>query len=207
MRGGAAAGLIIVGLLLAEPALGQDARVRARQHFEEGRKLYQVGEYAAALGRFKQAFLLKEDPVFIFNIAQCHRQLGDSKLAVTFYRRYLGADPTASNRAQVEKLIAELERARPAAPDGTAAPPPPAPAPALRPAPPPADPASATAVLLATPPPPASVDEPIYGRWWFWTGVAAVVAGGIVGTVLLTRGTTSAGCSRGVTHCAPLPGS
>ena len=37
-----------------------------------------------------------EDPVFLYNIAQCHRLLGENAEAVRFYRRYLEAAPAAS---------------------------------------------------------------------------------------------------------------
>jgi hypothetical protein len=53
-----------------------------------------------------------------------------------------------------------------------------------------------TAIPIETPPlppetppdtPPDEKDEgtPIYKTWWFWTGIGAVVAGGVVATVLL----------------------
>src|SRR5204863_8107463 len=92
-----------------DSSLPQDDPARAMAHFRLGNRFYQVSDYRAALSEFKQAFLLKEDPVLLFNIAQCHRQLGESKEALTFYRRYLAGVPEASNRQQVERLIADLE--------------------------------------------------------------------------------------------------
>jgi tetratricopeptide (TPR) repeat protein len=197
---GAAAVAVMIGVLLAGPARAEDARSRALAHFEAGRKLYQVGDYAPALVEFKRAFLLKEDPVFIFNIAQCHRRLGDTEQAITFYRRYLGTNPPAANRQQVEKLIADLERQRPAVP---ASPPPAPPEVARAPVLTPSTPAPAAAVFAQ--PPAAAREEPaIYTRWWFWTGLVAV-AGGAAAAVILTRHPASPGCSAGVDYCATLP--
>jgi tetratricopeptide (TPR) repeat protein len=189
---GVAAVAVIVGVLLAGPARAEDARGKALAHFEQGRKLYQVGEYAAALAEFKRAFLLKEDPVFIFNIAQCHRRLGDPAQAITFYWRYLGTNPPAANRQQVEKLIASLERPRSEAPPPA---PPPEPAPLVAPAP---------VAAVVAPPLPARDEQPVYTRWWFWTGVV-VVAGGVAGALLLTRHPGAPGCSAGVDFCSTLP--
>jgi hypothetical protein len=63
-----------------------------------------------------------------------------------------------------------------------AAPPPPA-------APPqPVAPPNPVATALATAPPPAPDNQsPIYRRWWFWTGAAAIVAGGVTTALILSR--------------------
>ena len=37
--------------------------------------------------------LAKPDPAFLYNIGQCHRQLGDLEQAATLYRRFLTAAP------------------------------------------------------------------------------------------------------------------
>jgi Tetratricopeptide repeat len=48
-------------------------------------------------------------PAFLFNIAQCHRQLGNKQEAIKFYRSYLRKVPDAPNAEEVRKLIASLE--------------------------------------------------------------------------------------------------
>ena len=90
-------------------ACAQDDLTAAKAHFSKGTRLYEVGEYYQALGEFKAAHLAKPDPAFLFNIAQCHRQLGDLEQAVTMYKRFLAASPGAGNRAEVEKRVAEME--------------------------------------------------------------------------------------------------
>ena len=63
-------------------------------------------------------------------------------------------------------------------------------APPTEPPPPPAAtrPRSVRTDIVAPPPedPRPSHVTPITGRWWFWTGLAAVLAGGIVAVVLVT---------------------
>jgi Tetratricopeptide repeat len=81
----------------------------AEAHYKKGRSLYNVSEYRAALDEFKQAYVLHEDPALLYNIAQCHRQLGDNHDAVTFYKRFLNESPHAPNRKEIERLIGELE--------------------------------------------------------------------------------------------------
>jgi tetratricopeptide (TPR) repeat protein len=67
----------------------------------------------------------------------------------------------------------------------SSAPPPPA-GPVATPVPPPVD---TTANLTSPPvtPEPASAEQPIYKKWWFWTGVGAVVVAGTVTAIMLTR--------------------
>ncbi|HTA20199.1 MAG TPA: hypothetical protein VK989_12960, partial [Polyangia bacterium] len=49
-------------------------------------------------------------------------------------------------------------------------------------------PAAPSTVLVTSPAPVAQpAHRPVWRRWWFWTGVAAVVAGGAVATYVLTR--------------------
>ncbi len=88
-----------------------DKKSEAREFFTEGSKQYDLGEYAAALKAFKAAYLKVEDPSLLFNIAQAHRQLNEKAEAIKFYRTYLSKLPGTQSRAQVEKVIAELDAA------------------------------------------------------------------------------------------------
>ena len=173
-------------------AAGEAARLReAREHYEQAVAHYNLDELAPALAEFREAYRLKPDPSFLFNIAQCHRKLGDTDAALDFYRKYLRSLPDAPNRPDVERMIADLRARQAAAPatDATAvaaapptAPPPapaaPAPLPSVRPAPPPD-------AMLASPGPAAPA--PVYKRWWFWTALGAVVAGAVITGVALSR--------------------
>ena len=93
------------------PAAAQvgDDVAAARMHYSKAIRLYEVGEYRDALAEFKAAHVAKPDSAFLYNIAQCHRQLGDLDQALVMYKRYLVATPKAANRAEVEKRISDLE--------------------------------------------------------------------------------------------------
>jgi tetratricopeptide (TPR) repeat protein len=96
--------------LVTAPARA-DNKAEAREYFTQAAKYYDLNEYAQALAAFKNAYLKYEDPGFLFNIAQCHRQLNQKSEAIKFYRTYLRKVPSSPKRASVERLIAELETA------------------------------------------------------------------------------------------------
>jgi tetratricopeptide (TPR) repeat protein len=72
--------------------------------------LYNLGRFSEALAEYEAAYLAVQDPPFLFNIAQCHRKMGNNKEALDSYRSYLRVAPAAPNRAEVQKRISELER-------------------------------------------------------------------------------------------------
>ncbi len=212
----------LAACLAAGPAhSASDARTeKAREHYLQADAFYKLDRYASALQEYEQAYLAKPDPSFLYNIAQCHRLMGDKAEALKFYRRYLKDAPNAANREVAEKHIKDLETALAAPPvappvtapaassapaAGAAAPPPPLgraapsmPAPVETVSPTAAPQRTGNALALAAPPPAASAeasggalaagpvpsreegDRPIYTKWWFWTGVGAVVAGGLI---------------------------
>jgi hypothetical protein len=213
----------------------QDPKQEAKARYTSGQSHYNLNEFKAALDEFKEAYRLYPDPVFLFNVAQCERQLGDFDEAIKFYRSYLRNKPKAPNRAEVLRRIDEMQAAanaskssgtppaRDEVPPKTAGdsvatdpppvvattpatPPPPTPTPTAAPEPEPKvspspvpsqsappSPLPPTRADLVTPAPPPAADESpsVLSRWWFWTGVAAVVATGVGSAVILSRGTGS----------------
>ena len=99
-------------LVSVRAASAADDPARARDSFDRGMTHYNVGEYRDALAQFKDAYFAKHDPVFLFNMGQCYRQLGEPESAVRQYRAYLRVMPGASNRADVERFIAQAEADR-----------------------------------------------------------------------------------------------
>jgi tetratricopeptide (TPR) repeat protein len=153
----------------------------AKSLYDSGMKHYNLAELDAALRDFKEAYRLKPDPAFLFNIAQCHRRLDDPATAATFYRSYLRESPEATNRAEVNQLLAEMDaavaakakakadaeaqareaeaqRAREAEQQRAAQ----------------ARPVEGSPAIVAAPPPPR---KPVYKKAWFW---GAVVGGAAV---------------------------
>jgi tetratricopeptide (TPR) repeat protein len=215
---------IVAGLAAALALLGSSTSARAADaptNDKEARRLFQraelnfnVGKFAEALTDYQSAYEAKPLPGFLFNIAQCYRNMGDLEKARFFFRRYLALDPRAPNKRRVEELIDEITKqleakqaeaaaappaatAPPAAaapgpdaavtpvtPVAEAAPPPPAPSP------PPATVSEAPMISVQAAPPPG--ERPVYKHWWFWLGAAVVVAGGATAAILLSRPETRA---------------
>lgn len=204
-----AVGVVVLAVLAAagDRARAADPRTEAaREHSRQGDAYYKLEKYTNAIGEYEQAYLSKPDPSFLFNIAQCHRLMGQSAEAVKFYRRFLNdAPPSSPSRAVAEKHIRDLEDAAKASatePPATT-PAPIAPLPPANPPPPtgvgattpvaleatnPTSPSIATPVVESRSPPASEDQKPFYYKWWFWTAVGAVVATGIVIGVVASAG-------------------
>ena len=180
--------LVLVTLLVcALPTVASADDVSGAKHFfETGSKHFDLGEFDEALRDFKEGYRLKEDPVFLFNIAQCQKALQLRPDAIRSYKTYLRRRPGAPNRADVELKIAALERDEAEAAARPKNEPKPE-APIAKPDPMP------VAVVVASRPQPT----PVYKKWWVWTIVGGVVAVGVgVGLgVGLTRNHGSVGNS------------
>jgi hypothetical protein len=81
----------------------------AKARYMSAQNHYNLNEFAEALTDFKEAYRLHPDPAFLFNIAQCERQIGDFDEAIKFYRSYLRNKPEATNAKEVQKKIDELK--------------------------------------------------------------------------------------------------
>src|SRR5688572_8188229 len=100
---------LAVGLGPVPAARADDAATRAaRHHFQKGEKLFALGRFDEALDQYEQAFEARPLPAFLFNIGQCHRNLGNFEQAIFSFRKYLRQLPDADNREAVEALIDEL---------------------------------------------------------------------------------------------------
>lgn len=100
---------VLTVLAFAAPASA--APKTARDYFSSATSHYNLSEWQAALDDFREAYRLKPDPAFLFNIAQCERQLGHYRDAANFYRAYRREGGTND----VERLIKEMDDAAAAA--------------------------------------------------------------------------------------------
>ena len=169
--------LVTAVLLASGVARAQSRTEKAREHYLQGDAYYKLDKYREALQEYEQAYIIKSDPSFLYNIAQCHRLMGDKVEALKFYRRYLKDAPDAPNRAVAEKHVKDLETALSRIPDSndepahagsstpsgghaaSASPPPLLPASPLSPEgpqSPPAGPTSGEKLALNAPPPPTA---------------------------------------------------
>lgn len=93
----------------ATDALSQTAKTL----YQSGLTDYNLGHYESALAAFDQAYRVRRDPAFLFNIGQCQRQLHRYEDAQRSYRAYLreSTELSADAREQAQKLVAEMQRA------------------------------------------------------------------------------------------------
>ena len=89
---------------VAAQAQPTDAQKReAKDLNEKATRLYEVGKYGEAIEEYQKVYLLVDDPVLLYNIAQSYRLWGKPEDSARFYRNYLRRAPNAPNRADVEK--------------------------------------------------------------------------------------------------------
>lgn len=160
--------LLVTLLAFVRVAHADDPAMRAaKRHYDRGEKLFALGKFDDALDEYQKAFDAKPLPGFLFNIGQCHRNLGNLDQAIFSYKKYLTLEPEADNKEKVEQLIAELEQKKAEADTNK------------------------FGLGNNQNPPPGGGGEPskpIYKKWWFWTGVGAVAVAGGVGTYLVLSG-------------------
>jgi tetratricopeptide (TPR) repeat protein len=87
----------------------EEAKGRAKVHFERGIAAYKEGRYKDAIDAFLDGHREFPSPVLSFNAARAYDKMGDSAGALRFYREYLRQSPDAADRAQVEPRVGELE--------------------------------------------------------------------------------------------------
>jgi hypothetical protein len=190
--------------LWAAPA--KQAVAKAKGNFERGRKLFEQGKFLEAIREFENGNTLAPRPLFVFNIAQAHRKLGEANGSVdeltaarTFYKRYLDQeDANAPERVDAVRYLVELESkltvATPA-PVVTLEPP----AAALTPSPEPVARTGPPAIIVR---PPEAVEEPgFFSRHPVVVALCAVAAVGIAtGTYFGVRARTT-GCAAASIGC------
>jgi outer membrane receptor protein involved in Fe transport len=98
-----------------------DARVEARRHFKTGMALIAEGQYDEGVAELLQAYSVRPHPSVLFNIAKACESSGRMADALSYYRRYLEANPP--DAADVLKLVERLEARLPRKPEPPSAPP------------------------------------------------------------------------------------
>lgn len=173
-------------LVASGVAWGQDFAAAGR-HFAAAQDAFGRGEYGKAAAEYQAAYKITGDPSLLFNIGESHERAGQRAQAVQSYQAYLQAQPTAPDRADVEKRLNLLLQEGGAAPAGRES----APAgreitPAQRGAPPSEGGATSLGKAVGAGVGAAPADSrPGKLRFAAWTtvaaGVALLTAGGVLG--------------------------
>lgn len=93
----------------AAPKRDDAAKARAQKHFERGVGAFKDQRFKDAVDAFLDAHREYPSPALSYNAARAYDKLLDAAGALRFYREYLRQSPEASDRANVEKRVGELE--------------------------------------------------------------------------------------------------
>ncbi len=165
----------------------KSAVAKARALFQQAQLAYSLGEFQKASDLYTEAYKLKPLPGFLFNIAQCYKQLGDYRQAAFAFGRFVDASKPGSpnladalvlrqemlqkaqakeeaeRKSKLEAATRRAEAERVAAKEGASA----------------ASPAN-----TGTGTEEIAQAKPWYKKWWVWTIVGAAVAGGAAGAAV-----------------------
>ena len=110
---------VALGAMVATvPAFGQsaDALKKAQASFDTAQGDYLQGKFDEAAQGFQEAYAARPFPQFLYNVGASYHMKGKKTSdvasygkAVEFYKRYLTEEPTAADKAKVEKAIGVLE--------------------------------------------------------------------------------------------------
>jgi tetratricopeptide (TPR) repeat protein len=101
--------MLLFVVATARVASADDAE--AKRHYERGMKSYNLQEFDVALREFKGAYVEHPDAAFLYNIAQCQRQLGQYEAAAKSYRAFLQQNPNVANADEVRHLAEQMDAA------------------------------------------------------------------------------------------------
>lgn len=83
----------------------------ARQLFEEGKQAFARGEMDVAIAKWEAGYAAKPTAEFQFNLAQAELKAERPDKAAEHLRKYLQEAPKATNRAEVESALKDIDAA------------------------------------------------------------------------------------------------
>jgi hypothetical protein len=203
------AALALGRLASAQPASpAPDDRAKAAEAaalYDEGKRHFDIGEYAQAIASWKQSYLRSSAPLLLFNIAQAYRLSGNCAQANRFYLNYRRVEKRPKNQAELDKAMARCAGVEPATGDASEPPAPPTAGTAASPpraAPAPASVTGSSAPGTAPAPPVGSSGRGlrITGIVTGAVGIAALAAGGLYAVAASQDGDTVAGSRFGTQY-------
>jgi tetratricopeptide (TPR) repeat protein len=177
--------LVLGALLLAAPRSAMAQMTQAQKdevklHYQRATRAYDLQKYLEAIDEYQKAYEISGDPPMLYNIAQAYRLADQPAESARYYRRFLQRMPSARNREDVERKIADQEKlAEQRKKSEPVTPPPP---PTLTKPPPIVEVKPPVPVTQPQPPlpPPAPPPEPSHARavvGWCLIGAGLIVDG------------------------------
>ena len=89
-------------------AQGSEELIRSQAHANAAAALFRQGSYAAAIGELTAANDLVPAPIYLFNIARCHEEMGHLAEAVEQYERFLAVAEDQRRKERARKARVRL---------------------------------------------------------------------------------------------------
>jgi tetratricopeptide (TPR) repeat protein len=102
--------VLAAGTAHAQPAAQDDPIEVAKQLYAEGKRYYDIADYAHAIASWKRAYVASNAPMLLFNIAQAYRLSGNCDEALHVYAAYERAAPDLTNRDDLEQAKGRCNR-------------------------------------------------------------------------------------------------
>jgi tetratricopeptide (TPR) repeat protein len=110
--------LFAAALLAARPAAAESEAApepppagvmeQMQQRDEQATRYFQERRYDLALREWQAAHELGHHPIFLFNMAQCHRRAGRYREALALFQRYVELDPKSDLKLETLDKIHDL---------------------------------------------------------------------------------------------------
>jgi len=181
MRHALAAVIVSMSVMVAAVANAQfvdDAAKagEASKLYDEGKRHFDIGEYAQAIASWKHSYLLSSAPLLLFNIAQAYRLSNNCAEANRFYLNYKRVEKQPKNQTELDKAMAKCAGVEPAT--GDAGMTEPAKPTTSEPAKPPPEPVAPVTVPTPAVKPSPLIDHPSdRGGGWRTTGLITTSVG------------------------------
>src|SRR5690242_8951031 len=102
--------ILLPTLLLAKPKeLSEQELLALSVKVEKADKLFKKGQYDKALPIYTEAYEATEEPLMLFDMAQCYRNLKQPEEAAKAYKKFIKKAPDDAQRPLAEQLLAEVE--------------------------------------------------------------------------------------------------
>lgn len=82
----------------------------AKQLFSIGVELYRLGQFEAASRHFALAYGMLPIPDLVYNLALCHKAMGEVAEAQRLLREFIDSGPSKKDRADAEKMLEEISQ-------------------------------------------------------------------------------------------------
>lgn len=170
--------IAFVGIASGVQAAPGKARVPGQSWYEQGRALFDAGDYGESAKAFETGFRLAKLPGFLVNAGLAYERAGDRASAAHAYGRALAHLPEGPTRESVLTRIVRLGSTKPAAASIAAEAPTSSPT-VAPPAQKPSETHGPTASVVAAA---AAPEQGSRTHWWWWglvaAGTAVALAGG-----------------------------